>query len=321
MVVPVEMWKVGVMNVTTRTGRAQCTGIIRRLRLLGVVLTWVALVGCSAVRLAYNQAPELAYWALDDYADFNGAQSLQLKADLTQWQAWHRQTQLPAYAQTLQQLQQQVPGDITAQQVCSVAGEVRARLKMALDRAEPAASALAVTLQPAQLAAIARKFDKSNRQWRSDYLDADLQKVRDKRLEQATDRAEMVFGTLNSAQLETLQQAGAASGFDAATAYAERLRRQQDTLQTLRALTTAPAGNTSPSVAARPAMQALLQRLQRSPNPAYRRYQDALTQEGCSTVAALHQRATPAQRQKAVLVLHNYEQSFRVLAGPVASAP
>ena len=281
--------------------------------MVSVLTGMSALAGCSAVRLAYHQAPELAYWVLDDYADFNGAQSLQLKADLVQLQAWHRQTQLPAYAQTLQQLQQQLPGDLTAPQVCSVVSEARARLKTALDQAEPAASALATTLQPAQLAVMARKFDKSNAQWRSDYLDAAPQKVRAKRLEQATDRAEMLYGRLHDAQLEMLKRAVAASGFDAALTYAERVRRQQDTLQTLRALSALSATS---AAAPRPAMQALLERLQRSPNPAYRRYQDALTQEGCSTVAALHQRATPAQRQKAVLALQDYEQSFRALAAP-----
>ena len=303
------------MKLTARTGRAQRTGIIRRLLWVSALAGLSVLTGCSAVRLAYNQAPDLAYWVLDDYADFNGAQSLQIKADLTQLQAWHRQTQLPAYAQTLQQLQQQLPGDITAQQVCGVVAEARNRLKITLDQAEPAASALAATLQSAQLAVMARKFDKSNTQWRSDYLDAAPQKVRAKRLEQATDRAEMLYGRLNDAQLETLKRATEASGFDAALTYAERLRRQQDTLQTLRTLIAVPAA------APRPAVQALLERLQRSPNAAYRRYQDAVTQEGCSTVAALHQRATPAQRQKAVLALQDYEQSFRALSAAPAPAP
>ena len=303
------------MKLTARTGRAQRTGIIRRLLWVSALAGLSVLTGCSAVRLAYNQAPDLAYWVLDDYADFNGAQSLQIKADLTQLQAWHRQTQLPAYAQTLQQLQRQLPGDITTQQVCGVVAEARSRLKITLDQAEPAASALAATLQSAQLAVMARKFDKSNTQWRSDYLDAAPQKVRAKRLEQATDRAEMLYGRLNDAQLETLKRATEASGFDAALTYAERLRRQQDTLQTLRTLIAVPAA------AQRPAVQALLERLQRSPNAAYRRYQDALTQEGCSTVAALHQRATPAQRQKAVLALQDYEQSFRALSAAPAPAP
>ena len=311
------------MKSTRCERRAHPAGIIRRLLAVVVLVGLGALSGCSAVRLAYNQAPELAYWMLDDYADFNGAQSLQLKADLVQFQTWHRQTQLPAYAQTLQQLQQQMPGDLTAAQVCSVAGEARARLKAALNQAEPAASALAATLQPAQLAVMKRKFDKGNSQWRSDFLDATPQKISAKRLAQATDRAEMFYGPLNEAQQELLKRQVEASGFDAATAYAERLRRQQDTLQTLRALTAPVAVNVptaaSPaSSAARPAIQALLERLQQSPNAAYRRYQDALTQEGCSTVAALHQRATPVQRQKAVQALQDYAQSFRVLA---AAAP
>ena len=305
--VPVEIWE---MKFTARSAMARSRLIIRRLLMVSVLTGMTALAGCSAVRLAYHQAPELAYWVLDDYADFNGAQSLQLKADLAQLQAWHRQTQLPAYAQTLQQLQQRLPGDLTATQVCSVVAEARARVKTVLDQAEPAASALAATLQPAQLTVMTRKFDKSNRQWRSDYLDAAPQKVRAKRLEQATNRAEMLYGRLNDAQLEILKLEVTASSFDAAVAYAERLRRQQDTLQTLRALTGSP-------VAPRPAVQALLERLQQSPNPAFRRYQDALTQEGCNTVAALHQRATPVQRQKAVLALQDYEQSFRVLATPV----
>ena len=305
--VPVEIWK---MKFTVRNAMARYNGIIRRLLLVSVLTGMTALAGCSAVRLAYHQAPELAYWVLDDYADFNGAQSLQLKADLAQLQAWHRQTQLPAYAQTLQQLQQRLPGDLTATQVCSVVAEARARLKTTLDQVEPAASALAATLQPAQLTVMTRKFDKSNRQWRSDYLDAAPQKVQAKRLDQATSRAEMLYGTLNDVQLEILKRTVGSSSFDAAVAYAERLRRQQDMLQTLRALTESPA-------APRPAVQALLERLQQSPNPAFRRYQDALTQEGCNTVAALHQRATPAQRHKAVLALQGYEQSFRVLAASV----
>lgn len=308
------------MKSTRCERRAQQPGIIRRLLAVAVLIGLGALTGCSAVRLAYNQAPELAYWMLDDYADFNGAQSLQLKADLVQFQAWHRQTQLPAYALTLQQLQPQMSGDITAAQVCSVAGEARARLKSALDQAEPAASALAATLQPAQLAVMKRKFDKSNSRWRGDFLEASPQKISAKRLEQASDRAEMFYGPLNDAQQDLLKRQIAASGFDAAMAYAERLRRQQDTLETLRALTTSnglnvPTAAGPTTSTARPAIQALLERLQQSPNAAYRRYQDALLQEGCSTVAALHQRATPAQRQKATLALQDYAQSFRVLAG------
>lgn len=300
MVVPIEMWKVGVMNVTTRTRRTQRLGIIRWLQIAGGALMLGAFVGCSAVRLAYNQAPELAYWMLDDYADLNGAQSLQTKADLAQLQTWHRRTQLPAYAQTLQKLQQLLPNDITAQQVCSVAGEARARLKTALDQAEPAASALAATLQPAQLAVMARKFDKNNRQWRSDYLDATPQKVQAKRLEQATDRAEMVYGALNDAQQEVLQRAVEASSFDATAAYAERLQRQQDTLQTLRSLNAVnlPSAPGPRATAARPAVQGLIERLQRSPNPAYRGYQDALLLEGFSTLAAPARHPGPAAKSR-----------------------
>ena len=41
-----------------------------------------ALVGCSAVKLAYNNLPEFGYWWLDSYVDFNGAQSPRVKEQL-----------------------------------------------------------------------------------------------------------------------------------------------------------------------------------------------------------------------------------------------
>ena len=71
--VPVEIWE---MKFTARSAMAQYRAIIRRLLVVSVLAGMSALAGCSAVRLAYHQAPELAYWVLDDYADFNGAQSL-----------------------------------------------------------------------------------------------------------------------------------------------------------------------------------------------------------------------------------------------------
>ena len=71
-------------------------------RIIAVLAVTAVLVACSAVRVVYSQAPELAYWYLDSYVDFNGEQSLQVRAGLKKVQTWHRQTQLPAYIDILQ---------------------------------------------------------------------------------------------------------------------------------------------------------------------------------------------------------------------------
>ena len=107
----------------------------------------------------------------------------------------------------------------------------------------------------------------------------------------------------------------AQSVFDPALAYTERLRRQQDMLQTLRAITAAAAPTADASRGARASVHALLSRALTSPDAAYRRYQEALTSEGCALFAELHQRASAAQRLHAAQTLKRYEDLLLSLAG------
>jgi hypothetical protein len=72
------------LGVMTRSqaagaGTGRCTRIIG-----GLAILFLAglLQSCSLMKLAYNQAPELAYWQLDRHFDFTDAQSLQVKTDL-----------------------------------------------------------------------------------------------------------------------------------------------------------------------------------------------------------------------------------------------
>ena len=100
---------------------------------------------CSAAKLAYDRAPDLAYWYLDDYVDFTGAQSLQVKDELIKLQSWHRQTQLPGYRDSLRKLQQQLLDDISPAQACTVFVDIRSKLLRATEQAAPAAASLAGT--------------------------------------------------------------------------------------------------------------------------------------------------------------------------------
>ena len=284
-----------------------------------VVLALTALHGCgttTAAKVAYNQSADLAYWWLDDYVDFNGVQSLQVKAALARLQDWHRQTQLPRYAQSLQGLQRLVPADISADQACRTAAEVRERVATVLEQMEPAAASLAATLQPAQLDTMARKFAKGNAEWRSDFIDVSAQKLQTRRFKQARERAELLYGSVNDAQSTALQRGVAQSVFDPALAYTERLRRQQDLLQTLRAVTAPGTPTAEASRAARASVHAVLGRVLSSPDAAYRRYQDAVTNEGCALFADLHQRASAAQRAHAAQTLQRYESLLLSLAAP-----
>lgn len=85
----------------------------RWLRIIGLLMV-LQLAGCSAVRLGYNNAPELTYWWLDGYLDFTSAQSLKVRANLATVQAWHRSQEMPLVLGQLQKLQGMVKDNVTA---------------------------------------------------------------------------------------------------------------------------------------------------------------------------------------------------------------
>ena len=306
-----------------RSGRGVFQAVSRRFaprlparlgrRIIGALglLAWVGVLqGCSILKLAYNQAPELAYWYLDAHLDFTGEQSLQVKASLQQLQAWHRQTQLPAYALMLQQLQQQLLADTTATQACAVVADVRGKVGILSRQAEPLAASLAGTLAAGQLRHLAEKFAKDNAKEQAERLDESPRTRQEKRLEKALERAERLYGPLNDAQQAALARRLAQSGFDDRLIFAEKQRRQGDALSTLQPLT---AGQTPPEQT-RAALRGLLDRALVSPNPAYRAYLTQLGQENCQLFADLHNSTTPAQRGKAVQTLKGYLQDIQTLS-------
>ena len=278
-------------------------------RIIGLLVLACMLQACSAAKLAYNQAPELAYWYLDGLVDFSSEQSVQVKNDLNKLQVWHRQTQLPIYIDTLQKMQQKIPLDVNAQDACSILSDVRSKFVVLSEQAQPAVVALLDTLAPSQLQVMTRKFEKGNAEFRNDYLQTAKPANQTKRYKQAVNRAEMLYGRLDDQQIALIAMQVEKSRFNATLAYAERQRRQQDTLQTLRGLLKTQAT----AEQRRLAVRGMFERALVSPNPNYADYVDALTKEGCKNFADLHNTTTTSQRRKAVEKLLGYEQDMKTL--------
>jgi hypothetical protein len=318
MRVPVDFWGERRFSVAAWAGLARWfrAGFSHYTRIIGV-LGLLALVGllqaCSAVRLAYHQAPELAYWYVDGYLDLNGAQSVQLKGELARLQAWHRQSELPLYIAALQKLQQQLPQDLDAAAVCAISSDVRSKLMALSERAEPGAAALAGTLSTAQLAHLERSFAKDNARYRDEVLDATPQERRDRRYKRTVRRAQMLYGRLDDAQLAVIKQRIETSRFDAERAHLETLRRQNDALTTLRGLASVQVSGQASTDNAQAAIHGLFERSWNPPDPAERGLRAQMTQDSCQTLATIHNSTTPAQRSEAVLTLQRYERDFTTL--------
>ena len=277
--------------------------------MLLALLLAVVLPGCSAVKLGYNNAPELSYWWLDSYLDFDSAQSLKVRADLGALQAWHRQNELPAYISTLEKLQRMAPANVTSAQVCDVYAELKPHFQTLIDQAGLSLVALAPTLTPDQLDHLARQLKKRSDKWREEWMDGSPEELSSRRVKQLQDRVEMLYGRLDEPQLAVLRTSVASSVFDAATSSRESQRRHQDALQTLRQLQ--PGMPNPQRIQAQ--VHDLLSRAIDSPDPAYRNYLDKVIQENCKTLAALHNSITPTQRTKAIETLKDYASDARAL--------
>ncbi|MFM6985751.1 MAG: DUF6279 family lipoprotein [Hydrogenophaga sp.] len=289
------------------------TGRLRRLALAGAT---VLLASCSALQLGYNQAHTVLYWWIDGYADLNDAQSAHLRKDLDALLGWHRQQELPVYAQQLQQWRALAAHDLTADQVCREVDVLSAAAGRLIERAQEPLARLALTLTPAQRAHLQRHHEKGNAGFEKDFVrGSDAQRL-ERRLERTRDRYESLYGPLTAQQTDLIRQDLRTSPFDAARSLEQRRERQAE-MQTLVAELQASqarplAAHEAPPRAAVRRVQAWLQR-GLLPTTGEEERADWV-RHGCAAFARLHNSTTPPQRRHAQQVLQGYEADLRALA-------
>jgi hypothetical protein len=269
----------------------------------------LTLIGCSANRIAFNNAPTLIYYWLDSYFDFDGPQSADIKASLKELQAWHRKEELPQWAELLKNLQPVAHQEVSAAQVCTLWGFLQQRLQAPTNHLAPALARLSQSLKPTQMEHIAAEFKKRNQNWREEWLDLTPAERLARRSQQIVERSERFYGKLNDSQREKIRTQLAASGYDPEMLQREMLRRQQDSLQTL---TRARSGQWTPAEI-EIELLALFARAFASPDIALRQYNESITQSACAAVAAVHSSSTAEQKSKLWKTLQEYEADVRAL--------
>lgn len=272
----------------------------------------LALAGCSSLRLAYNNAPQLGWWWLDGYVDFDSTQSPQVRQAIDGYFDWHRRTQLPELAGLLASVQPVLAEPTTGDAACALFERTRSLLDPAIDRALVQLADVLPSLQEANFRHLEQRQAKALQELRADFLQADAAERRSKTARRALDRAEQIYGSLGEAQRRVITAGLAVSPFDPEAWLAERQRRQADTVATLRRLA-AERADRDQRIAA---LRALVERTQLSPDPAYRAYQRRLTAFNCEFAAQIHNATTPAQRQRAQQRMKGWEEDLRALMNP-----
>jgi hypothetical protein len=265
--------------------------------------------GCSMVKLGYDQADLVARWWLDRQLDLDSSQTRWLKQELQGLHAWHRQTQLPAYADLIEVVARQSLGDVTPDQTCENIDVAAEHLDTVLKQAVPLFAGLARQLQPAQLQHLKRRFAEEDREWHEKWLEGSDEKRIRRRVDDWEERAETYYGRLNRGQRDYIMHAVQNSSWQPTLSWERRLSRQQQILLTLEKIQSQKLSQS----AAEAEILNLIERTMRPSDTRFSSMQQRLQTEACANLAGLHQLTSIEQRAKAHKKLMSYERDFRQL--------
>jgi hypothetical protein len=274
------------------------------------------LAACSTLRIGYSQADTIAYWWLDRYLDFSAAQTPQVRQALTQWQTWHRTRQLPIDTGLLEQAAREAAADATPAQACRWWTTVQGRQETYLHAlVEPLADTLG-SLDEGQLRHLQTRLDASNREWRDTYLRGDNDQRHRASAERIIDRADTLYGRIDSAQRRFISERLRSSPWDPHRWLQERQRQQQELATTLRA-GALPGLDKAQRLGL---LRTWVGYTVRPSDEAARQYREQLVRFQCELAADLHNRTTPEQRVHAVERLQGWARDLRSAADSMATA-
>jgi hypothetical protein len=279
----------------------------RSASLLAALSCLLLIAGCSALRIAYNQADHILAWRADDYFDFDAHQKHEFNARIERLLEWHRRDQLPEYAAfTTAAVNKARPG-LRREDVVWFVDGFKARYRIIVNRGIQDAAELLATLKPEQLAALQKQWDKVNRKFVAEReLDGGIEKRKRARLKRTLGQIEDWTGSLTWEQEQKI-----AALFDPIPLiehlrHADRIRRQQEFLQLLRL-----RANTAEF---RPRLQAWLRDWERGRAPEYEQLSGEVYEKRIQFYLAVEKVLTPTQREHALQRLQKFGDDFRALS-------
>ncbi|MBN8432366.1 hypothetical protein JF535_16100 [Microbulbifer salipaludis] len=271
-------------------------------RLLGafILLLFLFGTGCSSVRLVYGH---LDWWMdrnLNKYLDLEGAEEDLLSQRVDEFHRWHRQTQLPRYANYLESLAADVDApDASAKKLAEIEQQVdtfwHASATMLSDLILP----IVIQLDDQQIDRLAENVreerEKSLEKW---------EKSKRKREKEMRKQAERWLGDLTPEQDAMIDHQVASTTFDPKRRDAQRQLWSNTFITTLR---NKPAGYEKK-------LRDLLVNPQSLWSPDYQQMQDQLRQQARTLTADILASITPEQRAHLKSSLLKFAADFRILA-------
>jgi hypothetical protein len=168
-----------------------------------IVAATLALASCSAIDIAYNNAPSFVGGEVEDALDLDDQQRVQVDAGLQRFFDWHRQRELALYQQALNGAALAIADGISAAEYLALYDEVRSAWRRSQLRLIDELHGLTATLTAAQIDHYDQYFREKSEKYR-DYLEMSAQQREIFMRDWVFDKLEEWFGDLDDLQYEKI---------------------------------------------------------------------------------------------------------------------
>ena len=185
-------------------------------KFISFALPALLLAACT-MSFTYNHLDWLIPWYVDDYVDLSRQQKHLLQDQLGPVLQWHRDEELEQYLRILDQVEEDLAGEVSAAQVRAWADEVIAAIERIEENMVSVALDFGATLSDEQLAEFMESVWEEHREYEEEFLGRTDQEYIEETKENLEEFLESFVGKLNDEQESVLLQAAESlQRFDAA---------------------------------------------------------------------------------------------------------
>lgn len=261
--------------------------------------------GCSVRKIAYGFLPRILVGRIVDTFDLDRTQKKAVQAKVAALHEWHRQNELPRYAQLLESLEQKLADGISREEMNWMLEELTAAGDRLARQVSPVAGQVLSGLRDEQIAHSEGEMKKTERE-RFELLDKPEQEYVDYRLKQARKNLKTWLGSFTPEQLAEWERLVRKNRLQELRRREVNQRNQRDFLAALRSRPGAPA--------LADLVQRWTTRFEINETPAHQQDEKRAREDFIDSLIRIDQMMSPEQRRHLIAELRAWRVDFTELA-------
>ncbi len=208
-------------------------GLLRALtRAVAPALGLALLSGCNLLSVGYGHIDTYASWMAGEYFDLDPHQKQNFNSRFGRLHEWHRTEQLPNYAKVLASAGSRIRNGVTNEDGEWIAQGIEQRYRTLVARGADDAAAVLMTITPAQLESLQRRWNKDNARYvREHRVNGSVAEQQRARAERELKRLKEWVGEITPEQEKKIVTLAAELPLAPKLRYEDRLRRQREFVQ------------------------------------------------------------------------------------------